>query len=318
MPVIFVGSAAAGTPYLVGDQTRGKGVVCAVPVDASGVCTEGGFEEDRAFKVGSNPTAIITFAGGLIVSDETYGDDANSSVWSTSLGGQGQCQVDSGGRACCHLALHPSGNLVAAANYLGEAPAIDAANKGTLSIFRVGETGIGERTAHISHSTVYPGANAGRQEAAHIHSTAWAPMDADGKSALLVCDLGSDKIWQYIVDDRSGVAESNPVADSVGAHAPGAGPRHITMHPSGTYAYIICEMGSTVQGHTFDVATGTLSADPICAISTITPGDEKAGDDSVRANRAQPAPSAKPMSRTFSCDNETVALCMCSTRHAQG
>ncbi len=280
MPSLYVGSAAAGTPYLVGDQSRGKGVVCALPVDASGVCT-GGFEENPGFKVGSNPTAIIAYSGGLIVSDETYGDDANSSVWSTTLEGAEQCQVDAGGRACCHLALHPAGGLVAAANYLGEAPAIDPANKGTLSIFRVGENGVGERTANIAHSTAYPGANVARQEAAHIHSTSWAPMVADGKTALLVCDLGSDKIWQYIVDDSSGVAEPNPVADSVGAHAAGVGPRHIAMHPSAKYAYVICEMGSTVQGHTYDTTTGALSAEPICDISTITPGDDKAGDDSV-------------------------------------
>ena len=283
MPTLYVGSAAAGTPYLVGDQTRGKGVVSALPVDASGICTSG-FEENPGFKVGSNPTAIIAYSGGLIVSDETYGDDANSSVWSTSLGGDEQSQVDAGGRACCHLALHPSGGLVAAANYLGQAPAIDPENKGTLSVFRVDGKGIGERTTHVAHSTAYPGANVARQEAAHIHSTAWAPMDADGRTALLVCDLGSDKIWQYIVDDSSGVATPNPTSESVGAHAAGAGPRHIAIHPSAQYAYIICEMGSTVQGHTYDVSTGTLSAEPICAISTISPGDEKAGDDSVRTS----------------------------------
>jgi hypothetical protein len=43
-------------------------------------------------------------------------------------------------------------------------------------------------------------------------------MDEAGKTALLVCDLGSDKIWQYVVDDASGEAVPNPAAPSVEAH----------------------------------------------------------------------------------------------------
>ena len=56
--------------------------------------------------------------------------------------------------------------------------------------------------------------------------------------------------------------------------------RHIAMHPSGRYGYVICEMGSTVQAHSYDPASGCLSSEPLQAISTITPGDPKAGDDS--------------------------------------
>jgi hypothetical protein len=284
MPTVFVGSAAAGTPYLVGDQSRGKGIVGVLTLGDDGALSNDQPPEPGFTAVGSNPTAIITYPGGLIVSDETYGDDANSSVWSATLDGEaGGCtitaggQVDSGGRACCHLALHPSGTLLAAANYLGEAPANDPANRGTLSIFRVGEQGLGERTTHVAHSESYPGHNAARQEAAHIHSTAWAPMDADGKTALLVCDLGSDKIWQYVVDDASGVATPNPTAAAVEACTPGAGPRHICMSMSGKFGYVICEMGSVVQGHSYDSATGTLSTQPICTIPT-TPPDEEVRD----------------------------------------
>ena len=299
MPTCFVGSAAAGTPYLVRDRSRGLGVVKSFALSEDGELEQYS-EMDVATEVsvGSNPTAIVQHPGGLLVSDETYGDESNSRLWCAKVtdwsaiswgsisgvqnspkraGDAGsepgvQNFANSGGRACCHLAVHPSGNLVAASNYLGEAPAFDPANKGSLAIFKVGPNGIGERTTHIAHSHgAYPGANAARQEAAHIHSSAWATLDVDGKTALLVCDLGSDKIWQYIVDDLAGVAEPNPTQISVDAHAPGAGPRHIAMHPAGGFAFVICEMASTVQVHSYDPSTGCLSTS-LQSISTLPPG----------------------------------------------
>ena len=156
---VFVGSAAAGTPYLVGDQSRGTGVVQSFSLSAEGQLSANVLAP-TGVAVGSNPTAIIAHPGGLLVSDETYGDEGNSRVWSAQLADGGTVaagnSVDAGGRACCHLALHPNSSLVAAANYLGEAPAIDPANKGTLSIFRVGADGLGERTAHITHVSPLP------------------------------------------------------------------------------------------------------------------------------------------------------------------
>ena len=156
---VFVGSAAAGTPYLVGDQSRGTGVVQSFSLSAEGQLSANALSP-TGVAVGSNPTAIIAHPGGLLVSDETYGDEGNSRVWSAQLADGGTVaagnSVDAGGRACCHLALHPNRSLVAAANYLGEAPAIDPANKGTLSIFRVGADGLGERTAHIAHVRAPP------------------------------------------------------------------------------------------------------------------------------------------------------------------
>jgi 6-phosphogluconolactonase len=171
---VFVGSAAEGTPYLI-DPSRGQGIVASFALDAeTGDLTA----TDQTSKVGSNPTAIIAHPGGLIVSEETYGDDTNSYLWSVTVDGTAitaQMRADAGGRAACHLSLHPTGSLVCVANYLGEAPKFDPANEGSFSIYRVSpEDHLGERTSHLTHSTTtYPGANAARQEAAHIHSSAW-------------------------------------------------------------------------------------------------------------------------------------------------
>ena len=40
MPTVFVGSAAAGTPYLVGDQSRGKGIVGVLTLGDDGALSD--------------------------------------------------------------------------------------------------------------------------------------------------------------------------------------------------------------------------------------------------------------------------------------
>ena len=68
----------------------------------------------------------------------------------------------------------------------------------------------------------------------------------------------SVSIWIliYQFDERKGLLKLN---DPPSAHvAPGAGPRHFSVHPSGRFGYVINEMNCTVTAFTRDMNTGAL------------------------------------------------------------
>ena len=96
------------------------------------------------------------------------------------------------------------------------------------------------------------GPNAERQERAHAHSV---DFTADGRH-LLSCDLGNDRVYVYRHD---------PATGTIGAHRPafvgvepGSGPRHLALHPSGRYAYVLAELASAVATFAWNASDGTL------------------------------------------------------------
>jgi len=106
-------------------------------------------------------------------------------------------------------------------------------------VFPVSADGsLGPTTTHFSHTG--SGANKERQEKPHVHCTFISP---DNKW-LYVPDLGIDKVMIYAFDAATGKLSqgSQPFAQS----QPGAGPRHITFHPNGKFAYVIQELAGQV------------------------------------------------------------------------
>src|SRR5688572_10297328 len=92
-----------------------------------------------------------------------------------------------------------------------------------------------------------------RQEKAHVHAVVLSP---DGRY-LLVPDLGADKVFQYRVDVTKPQALT-PANQPFTAVKPGGGPRHLTFHPNGKYAYLILELEAAVM--VFDYNDGKLEA----------------------------------------------------------
>lgn len=85
----------------------------------------------------------------------------------------------------------------------------------------------------------------------HPHSSFYSP---DGHY-LYVQDLGLDAIVCYKVDQANGKL----IQVNVTKLAAGAGPRHLTFHPTSPYAYVINELNSTVTAFTYEAQTGQLS-----------------------------------------------------------
>lgn len=95
--------------------------------------------------------------------------------------------------------------------------------------------------------------NKDRQEKPHVHSVVLSPDDR----YLLVPDLGADKVFQYRVDVTKPHGLT-PAASPYTAVKPGGGPRHLTFHPNGKYAYLVLELVAEVMA--FDYKDGTLAA----------------------------------------------------------
>jgi 6-phosphogluconolactonase len=133
----------------------------------------------------------------------------------------------------------------------------------------------GSGPAHVSVAGPYVlVANYGSGDVG-VFSSALDPLDATnagikahqiisvGGNVFVPC-LGSDYVAQYTLDGGHLVPKTPPTV----ATAPGAGPRHIDLHPNGRWAYLINETNSTMMA--FDVDAGTLA--PKQTVSTLPSG----------------------------------------------
>ena len=138
----------------------------------------------------------------------------------------------SAGSGTTHISLDATGSFLFAANYGGASAAV-------LPVRADGSLG-------AATQTLTTGANP--------HCMIASPSNA---FAFLVVK-GADTIAQYAFDATMGTLSPNAVAPVVKTAA-GAGPRHLTFHPNGAFAYLIDENDSTMMAFTYDAAAGTLT-----------------------------------------------------------
>ncbi len=145
------------------------------------------------------------------------------------------------GGAPCHLEVDASGRFVLVANYVG----------GNVAVFPVQpKGGLGAASDLKQHEGSGPDAK--RQEGPHAHNVV---LDADNRHAF-VSDLGLDKIMVYRFDGKQG--RLTPGKPSWVSTQPGAGPRHLTFHPNGRFAFGITELSSTITSFAYDKKLGAL------------------------------------------------------------
>jgi 6-phosphogluconolactonase len=150
-------------------------------------------------------------------------------------------QQPSLGGAPCYVTVDDEGKFVLVANYVG-------GNVAVLPIRSDGSLGEATDVMQDQGSSV----NAQRQAGPHAHCIV---LDERNNYAY-ACDLGTDKIMIYRFDEKKGKLTPN---DTPWVQAkPGAGPRHLTFHPSGKYAYVINEMHVTITTFAVDRRTGSL------------------------------------------------------------
>jgi len=151
-------------------------------------------------------------------------------------------QKPSGGSGPCHLALDSKGRCLMVANYgSGSIASMPVQNDGSL----------GEAVSTIQHTG--SSANPQRQTGPHAHQII---VDRGDRHAL-VCDLGLDKVLLYRLEARR--AQLVPNEPPFASVAPGAGPRHLALSPTGKFAYVINEMGSTITAFAYDPRRGAMT-----------------------------------------------------------
>ncbi len=154
-----------------------------------------------------------------------------------------------------HVTVDHAGRNVLVANYGG----------GSVAVLPIGSDGaLRPSSAFIQHTG--SSVNPARQKEPHAHSVI---VDSADRFAY-VADLGLDKVMIYRLDGGKGslVANDPPFATA----EPGAGPRHLALHPQRRFAYVINEMQNTVTAFSRDAERGGLTA--LQTISTL-PADQK-------------------------------------------
>jgi 6-phosphogluconolactonase (cycloisomerase 2 family) len=145
----------------------------------------------------------------------------------------------SGGAAPCHVSVHPSGRWLLSAHY----------GSGSVAVHPIDGSGaLGERTDVVTHTRPGPGPG---QDGPHAHQFVTGP---DPETVLAV-DLGTDTVYSYRLDLRRGTLQE---VGQARARA-GAGPRHLTFHPGGRYAYVANELDNTVTVCAYDRESGRLT-----------------------------------------------------------
>lgn len=162
-------------------------------------------------------------------------------------------QQPSKGIGPCHLTVDKTGKFVLVANY----------GNGSVAVLPILPNGsLGEPTCSIQHEG--KSVNPQRQEGPHAHSI---NLDLANRFAI-VADLGIDKLLIYRFDATKGILSPNetPFVST----ALGAGPRHISLHPSGKFLYSINELNSTVTAYRYDPSKGILTE--VQTVSTLPEG----------------------------------------------
>jgi 6-phosphogluconolactonase len=146
----------------------------------------------------------------------------------------------------CHVVVDRQRRHIFVANFMS----------GSVCVLPVRDDGsLGEACDFIQHQG--SGIDPVRQNGPHAHSVT---LDQTNRYAF-VPDLGLDKLLIYRFDAKRGMLEPNAVPWI--KLKPGAGPRHVALHPGGRFAYLINELNSTVAALSFDDKTGTFQEEQV-------------------------------------------------------
>jgi 6-phosphogluconolactonase len=141
----------------------------------------------------------------------------------------------------CHVAVDAKGRHIFVANFMSGSVCV-------LSVEKDGRLGAASDFVQHLGSSVDPV----RQKGPHAHSVT---LDRANRFAF-VPDLGLDKLMVYTFDRTRGRLE--PHAAAWIKVKPGAGPRHVALHPGGTFAFLINELDSTLAALSFDARKGVF------------------------------------------------------------
>jgi 6-phosphogluconolactonase len=141
----------------------------------------------------------------------------------------------------CYLTIDEKKRTLLVANYSG----------GNVSVLPVRSDGT---LGMVSEVQQHEGSGPKEQQKGpHAHCII---LDRSQRHALSA-DLGIDKVLIYNFDRATG--KLTPGNQPFAELQPGAGPRHLTFHPSGKYLYVINELDSSMAAFKYNEQDGTLT-----------------------------------------------------------
>jgi 6-phosphogluconolactonase len=243
--LLFVGSLNREAPYFQG--ARGVGLSVYALDEATG---------DTALLAEATGIDNPTF---LSVSPDGTRLYAGSEIFGWREGLVSAWRYDRAARALAYVNMQPTLGSITAHNCLTrDGRHLLVANYGmgeggpdrSVVVFGFGaDGGLTPPAASVAHAgTVGP--NAGRQERPHAHSI----TETVGGGLAIAADLGLDRLITYRLTPAGGLEQAASLA-----LAPGAGPRHVALHPNGRLLFVMNELDSTVASLSLDPVTGALA-----------------------------------------------------------
>jgi len=147
----------------------------------------------------------------------------------------------------CYISVDHTSRFVVTANYSG----------GSISVFPLSVDGSLQPVAKVIEFEG-SGSDLNRQDKPHLHCTVFSP----DQQYLFAADLGTDQLHKFTTSCLSPfLTTGSPQAYQL---EPGSGPRHLTFHPNGKFAYLINELSGKVT--VFHYTDGHL--DPVQCIAS--------------------------------------------------
>lgn len=156
----------------------------------------------------------------------------------TSANYLGGCSTK--GNDPCHVSISRKKGLVTVANY-------SSGNIISIPTSKAGKLMCASATTH-QHKGSGPHPN---QAEPHAHQAVAAPFG----NFIYSCDLGTDEILIYTIKGNPATLTHTKTVKT----AAGAGPRHLTFHPSAKYAYVINELNGTIECFAVNKKDGNLT-----------------------------------------------------------
>ena len=242
--LVFVGSLNREAPYFQGARGVGLSVYS--------------LDEETLETTELAETGAIDNPTFLSVSDDGSRVYANSEVFGWHEGLVSAFRFDRNTNALDYINKQPTLGSIAAHNFLSrDGRKLLVANYGmgeggpdrSVVVFGIRDDGgLTPPLSSVAHRGTGP--NAARQERSHAHSV----NETAGGGIAIVADLGIDSLVTYRL---SGSGELEPLSEF--AMAPGAGPRHVALHPGGRFLFVMNELDSTVASLSLDPASGNLA-----------------------------------------------------------
>lgn len=243
--LMFVGCLNREAPYFQG--ARGKGLAIFALDEATGE-TELLAEETGV----DNPTFLSATPDGsrFYAISEIFGwREGLVSAW----------RFDRREKAISYINMQPTLGAIAAQNSITrDGRHLLVANytigeggpDQSLAVLAIrADGGLTPVVASVAHRGAL-GPNPARQERSHAHSIT---ETIEGGMAI-VADLGLDRLFTYRIGPDG---QLDRIAEF--ATRPGAGPRHVALHPNGRFVFVMNELDSTIAALALDPATGELA-----------------------------------------------------------